>query len=179
MKNPVRITIALDEETLGLFEEMKEETDLSQSELVRRALRFYHEHRSIVDSGKNISTYMDMLPTGEHVILDLDHWLLFLDLIESSPMKEEFWKGCKNVADSHAEQLSHKITSPRALLERLESCNFFKLIKNSQNEFTLLLGTDITKDWVKRLVEDFSESMGFDIMIKEDISKLRVRVGKE
>lgn len=176
MKNPVRVTIALDEETLELFEEMKKETELSQSELVRRSLRFYHEHKSIIGSEKNIETYMDMLPSGEHVILDLDHWLLFLNLIESSPKKDKFWGGCKTVANSHAEQLSHKISTPKALLERLEACNFFKLIKNSQNDYTLLLTTDMIKEWVKHLVKDFSEGMGFKIEVKEDISKLRVRV---
>jgi len=41
MKNPIRITIALDSETNGLLEKIKEETKVSQSELVREALRFY------------------------------------------------------------------------------------------------------------------------------------------
>ncbi len=172
----MRVTIALDEETLQLFEEMKEETNLSQSELVRRALRFYHEHRSIIGSLENLETYMDMLPSGEHIILDLDHWLLFLNLIESSPNKDKFWVDCKTVANSHAEQLSHKINTPKALLERLEACNFFKLIENSPDEFTLLLSTNKTKEWVGRLVQDFSTGMGFKIDIREDISKLRVKI---
>ena len=177
MKNPVRITISLNEETFDLFEELKEEMKLSQSELVRRALGFYHENRSIIGSNKNIDTYMDMLPSGEHIILDLDHWLLLLKLIQSSPEKDKFWKDCKIVADSHAEELSNKIRTPKALLERLETCNFFKLIERSPNEFTLLLSADSTKEWVKRLVQDFSASMGFNVEIKEDISKLRVKVG--
>jgi len=176
MPSPVRITIALDDDTVELFEDMKRETNLSQSELVRRALRFYHDNRSVISSSKNLVAYMDMLPSGEHVILDMDHWFLFLKLIDSSPNMDEFWKLCKNVANSHAEQLSNKVSSMKELLERLEVCNFFKLIINSDEEFTLLLRTDITKEWVKRLVEDFSVSMGFTIEIKEDISKLRVKV---
>ena len=35
---------------------------------------------------------MDMLLSGEHIILDVDHWLMFLRLIPSSPEKEQFWK---------------------------------------------------------------------------------------
>ena len=35
MKSPERITIALDEETAGLFKKMKQDMGLSQSELMR------------------------------------------------------------------------------------------------------------------------------------------------
>lgn len=92
MKNPTRITIALDEETIDLFGNTKRETGLSQSELIRKALRFYYENRAIVDDTirKKLENYIDLLLSGEHVILDLDHWLLFLSLIETSPEKEIF-----------------------------------------------------------------------------------------
>ena len=176
MPSPVRITIALDDDTVKLFEDMKRKTNLSQSELVRRALRFYSDNREVISSSKNLVAYMDMLPSGEHVILDMDHWFLFLKLIETSPDATEFWDKCKNVADSHAEQLSNRVSSLKELLERLEVCNFFKLIVSSNEEYTLMLSTDITKEWVKRLVQDFSVSMGFNIEVKEDISKLRVKV---
>jgi hypothetical protein len=38
---------------------------------------------------------MDLLLTGEHVILDIDHWLSFLQLAANSPEKdkEKFWSG--------------------------------------------------------------------------------------
>ena len=122
MKNPVRVTVAFDEDTLKLFEEMKDEMKLSQSELIRQALRFYRENKNLVDLGKGrIGTYVDLLPGGEHVILDIDHWLLFLRLIESSPDKEKFWEGCKAVAKSHSEQFRSKVRTIEELLERLAS----------------------------------------------------------
>jgi len=83
VKNPIRITVALDEEMAELLEKIKEETSLSQSELIRQALRFYQENRALTDASvkKRLNIYMDMLLSGEHVILDVDHWLLLLNII--------------------------------------------------------------------------------------------------
>jgi len=47
-----------------------------------------------------------------------------LNLIDSSPERENFWKNCREVAKSHAEQLKNKVRSIESLLERLEACNF-------------------------------------------------------
>jgi len=41
VKNPLRVTVALDEESMKIFKRLKEELGLSQSEIVRRALKFY------------------------------------------------------------------------------------------------------------------------------------------
>ena len=45
MKSPERITIALDEETAGLFKKMKEDSNMSQSELMRESLKFFGKHK--------------------------------------------------------------------------------------------------------------------------------------
>jgi len=66
-----------------------------------------------------------------------------------------------------------------SLLKRLETCNFFKLNKTSKNEFTLILGSDIPKEFVKTELEEIFTGMGFQVEIKEDFSKLRVKVLRE
>jgi Arc/MetJ-type ribon-helix-helix transcriptional regulator len=176
MKNPVRITVALDDETNTLIEKMKKEMKASRSELLRDALRFYYENRKIADvSMRNkLDYYIDMLLSGEHVILDVDHWLLFLNLVESSPEKEYFWEKCREVARSHAEQLKHKVCSLEDLLERLEACNFFRITKNSENDFTLVLGSEITRKFVRTFIEEFLSVMGLKAEIKENITKIRI-----
>ncbi len=178
MKNPIRITVALDSETNSLIEKMKEETKVSQSELVREALRFYYENKKIADVAvrQKLNLYMDMLLSGEHVILDVDHWLLFLNLLESSPKKEAFLEKHREVARSHAEQLRHKVCSLEDLLKRLEACNFFRLNKNSENDFTLVLGSEMTKEFVKSFIEEFLLTAGLRTDIRENLSKLRVVV---
>jgi len=176
MKNPIRITVALDESTVALLEKIKREIRLSQSEIMRRALRFYHENRDFTDIsvGRKLSFYADMLLSNEHVILDVDHWLLFLDLIESSPEKECFWKKCREVAKSHAEQLRQKVRSVEDLLERLEACNFFRMTKNCENNFTLVLGSERAREFVRIFLEEFLSAAGLRADIRGNIAKLRV-----
>ena len=56
-------------------------------------------------SRKKSAPTVDMLLTGEHIILDVDHWLMFLRLIAFSPEKEKFWTEHKEVARAHWEPL--------------------------------------------------------------------------
>jgi hypothetical protein len=180
MKNPVRITIALDEETAALFDKIREELRLSQSELMRRALKFYNDNRGLHASAPEgrILTYIDMLPGGEHVILDVDHWLMFLKLLETSQDKEKFWEEHRRVARSHAEQFSRKIVSPEVLLSRLEACNFFNVKKNAENDFTLVLSSELTKKFITIFLEEVLAGMGYKAEVKEDLAKLRIKVSR-
>ena len=131
MVNPTRITVAFDKSTAELLEKISTDSQVSQSEVMRRALKFYNENRPLEDATtkKKTYAYIDMLLTGEHVILDVDHWLLFLQLLASSPEKEKFWSEHREIARSHWEQLKTKVHSPEEMLVRLEACNFFRLQK--------------------------------------------------
>ena len=180
MSGPTRITAAIDKETADLLKKEIEESLLSQSEIIRRALRFYHEHKNMnnVSLQKKLRTYMDMLLSGEHVILDVSHFLLFLSLIDSSPTKEKFWIECREVAKSHAEQFKNKVLTPKEFLERLEACNFFRMNIESENEFTLILLSEASKEFVKILLEEVFKVMGSKIEIKLDLAKIRVKVNE-
>lgn len=176
--NPTRITVAFDQPTAGLLEKISKEKGLSQSEIMRRALRFYYENKAIEDTAtrKKLCTYMDLLLSGEHVILDVDHWLLFLKLVESSPEREKFWKEHRDVARSHTEQLETKVLTAEELLARLETCNFFRITKDSENNFTLIFGSEIPKKFVKIFLEEYFAGIGVKAEIKENLAKLRVPV---
>lgn len=177
-KNPTRITVAFDQLTANLLEKISQETDLSQSEIMRRALKFYSENKPLTapTTRKKAYAYMDLLLDGEHVIVDFDHWLLFLRLIESSPDKEKFWAEHKEVARSHKEQLKSKIHSAEELLTRLEYCNFFRMTKNSDKDFTLIFGSELPKKFVRVFLEEYFSAMGVKAEIKENLSKLSVNV---
>ena len=177
MRNPKRITIAIDDETEEFIKELKDEKEVSQSEIIRRAIRFYHKNRALAEAevGKKLSGYLDMLLSGEHIILDVDHWILFLKLLESSANKETFWNECKQIARSHAEQLSEKIHTIDDLMERLEICNFFRTTRNAPNDFTLILGSESAKEFVKVFLKEFLSVMGYTAKITENLAKMRVR----
>jgi hypothetical protein len=178
MTNPTRITVAFDQATAKLLEQLSQEAELSQSEIMRRALRFYYENKALVDPAikKKIHTYMGLLLSGEHIILDIDHWLLFLRLIEASPEQEKFWTEHKEVAKSHSVQLKNKVHTAEELLERLETCNFYRLTKNSENDFTLIFGSELAKKFIKIFLMEFFSAMGSKAEIKENLSKLNVTI---
>jgi hypothetical protein len=176
MTNPTRVTVAFDKPTADLLEKMSKDAEVSQSETMRRALKFYSENKVLDDPAtkKKVHSYLDMLLSGEHVIVDVDHWLMFLRLIESSPQKEQFWKEHRKVARTHWEQLKTKVHSTEDMLSRLETCNFYRLIRNAQNDFTLVLVSEISKDFIRIFLEGYFAAMGVKVEIKENLTKLRV-----
>jgi hypothetical protein len=176
MTNPTRVTVAFDKKTADLLEKLSTDTNVSQSEIMRRAIKFYSENKALDDAltKRKIQSYLDMLLSGEHVIIDVDHWLMFLRLIESSPQKEQFWKEQRELARTHWEQLKGKIHSTDDMLLRLEACNFYRLIKNAPNDFTLVLVSELSKDFIKIFLEEYFAAMGAKVEIKENLTKLRV-----
>jgi hypothetical protein len=178
MVNPTRITVAFDKTTADLLEKISTEGQVSQSEIMRRALKFYNENKALEDpiTKKKILAYGDMLLNGEHVIIDVDHWLMFLQLIASSPEREKFWSEHKEVARAHWEQLKTKVHSVEEMLVRLEICNFYRLTKNGPNDYTLVLVSEISKDFIRIFLEEYFAAMGVKAEIKENLTKLRVTV---
>ena len=178
MKSPERITIALDAETAGLFRKMKEDLGMSQSELMRESLKFFGKHKMLFEfaEDKKVYTHAEMLSAGEHVILDIDHWILFLSFIETHPEKEKFWNLHKEVCRAHAEQFKHKLLNVESILRRLEICNLFNMSKTGKSEFTLIFGSDAPKKFVRIELEEIFAGMGFLVEIKDDFSKLRIKV---
>ncbi len=176
MTNPTRITVAFDQPTAKLLAKVSEEAELSQSEIMRRALRFYHDNKMLQEPtiSQKVRAYMDLLLNGEHVILDVDHWLLFLRFIEASPEAAKFWKEHRRVAQSHKEQLRTKPQTIESILVRLENCNFFRMTKNSEKDFTLVLGSEIPKTFVRILLEEFFLAAEIKAEIKENLAKIGV-----
>ena len=178
MVNPTRITVAFDKTTADLLEKISTEAQVSQSEVMRRALKFYNENKALEDPTikKKIQAYSDMLLNGEHVIIDVDHWLMFLRLIASSPEQEKFWSEHKELARAHWEQLKTKVHSAEEMLVRLEACNFYRLTKNAPNDYTLVLVSEASKDFIRIFLEEYFTAMGVKAEIKENLTKLRVTV---
>ncbi|MDD2666587.1 MAG: ribbon-helix-helix protein, CopG family [Methanocellales archaeon] len=178
MKAPERITVAMDEDVFKLFKTMRDELGVSQSELMRDALRFYSKHRALFESieDQKVYAHAEMLGLGEHVIMDIDHWLLFLKFIETHPDQEKFWELNKAICEAHADQFKHKYFHVEEILRRLEACNFFTVTQTSKNEFTLVLSSEVLKKFVKMLLQGILSGMGFSVEIREDLAKLRLKV---
>jgi hypothetical protein len=176
MPRLVRTTIALDEESANILEKLAKEMGASYSTLVRLALKFFPQHGGSAKDLENMKLWSSLLSKGEHIILDIDHWLLFLRYIESFEKKESFYSEGKKIAKSHAEQLAKITPTPEEYLKRLEACNFYRLSKDSEDEYTLVLNSDLAKRFVKELISETLTEMGFNLDIKEDLMKLRVKI---
>ena len=178
MNSPTRITVAFDKSSANLLDKLSKDAELSQSEIMRRAVKFYYENKEMTDplTRRKIGTYMDMLMSGEHVILDVDHWLLFLRLAETLPDSEKFWNEHRKVAQSHKDQLRSKVHTAEDVLRRLETCNFFRLTKNSDKDFTLVLGSELPKKFIRITIEEFFSGLGIKAEIKENLAKINILV---
>jgi len=89
MVNQTRITVAFDKQTADLLEKISTNAQVSQSEVMRRALKFYYENKPLEDpeTKKKIHAYIEKLQSGEHIILGVDPLFIFLRLIASSLKK--------------------------------------------------------------------------------------------
>jgi hypothetical protein len=62
------------------------------------------------------------------------------------------------------------------MLDRIEVCNFYRLTKNTPNDFTLFTFSEVTKDFIRIFHKEYSATMGAKAEIKKNLTKLRVTV---
>lgn len=170
-KLPIK-SIALDDETFEILEELKKYFR-STSKAIREVLKFYYENKELESSKEKLTTYVEMLTGGEHVILDVDHWITFLNFIETHPESERFWELHKEIAKAHAEEFKNRDVD--YIIERLHTCNFFTLVERN-SEYILVLSNEKTKKFVKDFLLEVFSVLGFNIEIKEDLMKLRIKI---
>ena len=175
---PIRITVAFTDVEEAPLKELSKEMNVSVSELVRRATKFYCKYQDILDGDleRKIRAYLDLLPNGEHQIIDIERWILFMKLVEPLPSDHEFWNSCVLIAKDQAEEFIGKIGSPQAALERLEDCNWFRLQKSSEKEFTLVLNSEMSRRFVEFAVKHLLLAMGYKADLKANSGKIRVRL---
>ncbi|MDD1722804.1 MAG: ribbon-helix-helix protein, CopG family [Methanothrix sp.] len=178
MKLQGRITIALDEGTSGLFQKLKDEMGISQSELMREALKFFGKHKMLFDlcDDMTVYTYSEMLSAGEHIILDINHWMLFMSFMETHPDKEKFWSLHREICRAHAEQFKLRLFNAESILRRGEICNLFNISKTGDKEFNLIFNLDSARQFIRIELEEIFAGMDYVVEIKENFSKLRVKV---
>ncbi len=144
MKKLPTKSVALDDEAFEILKELRKHFK-STSEAIREALKFYYSNREFENSKDKLITYIEMLAGGEHVILDVDHWVTFLNFIETHPESDKFWKLHSEIAKAHAEEF--KDQNVECIIERLHNCNLFTLVERD-SEYVLVLVNEKTKKFV-------------------------------
>ncbi len=175
MKNPIRTSIALNEETLRILEKLRE-PNVSQSDMVRRAIKFYYAFRGFGEADlERLKTHAEMLTGGEHIIVDLDHLVTMLRIIEGTPQREKFWEEHRRIARYHAEQF--KYLEIEKILKRLEACNFFRLVK-LEDEYILIFGNEEIKRFISVFLQEVFDILTMNAQLKEELTKIRVALIK-
>jgi len=173
-----KITIALDSGTSDLLAKMKADAGLTQSEVLRQSLKFFGKHKRLFELDKMVNIYSrtELLTSHDSIILDLDHWILFLRLIETHPDREKFYIQLGDICRDHAGQLKEQFLNAESILRRMEVCNLFKVNKIGRNQFSLVFNCISAKNFFRKELEMIFADMGFLVEIKEGISKLRIKV---
>ncbi|MBC7127478.1 MAG: CopG family transcriptional regulator [Candidatus Methanosuratincola petrocarbonis] len=173
MSVPRRTSIALDPESERIFQELTSGGE-SQSNVIRRALRLYYEFRSLDRKDLDrLRIYWEMLQSGEHVVLDLDHLLVLLKIAEGSEAPSKWLESHKAVAANHAEQFRGMDIDQ--ILARLEACNFFRM-SMSQDGYILVFGSPEIKRFIRTFLEEILRGMNRRFEVKEDLTKLRLKL---
>ena len=87
-----------------------------------------------------------------------------------------FWAMHQNGIPGPYREFIQKSHDIKTVLRRLEACNLFKLIRTSETEFTLILGYDVPKRFIRTEIEEIISKMGRRAEIREDLSKIRVEI---
>lgn len=170
-----RLTISLDEESRSALEDLTEQSDESQSELMRRAVRFYAANYDAARTNdeNSLEEYYKMLSGGEHALLDIDFLHLFLSyLIEENGENAELLEDIGRVADYHVTEYRERFDSLEGLLEWLSLCGFLTVRQSDANTYHTVFQSPEIRWFMTRFVVRTAENLDFDVEVEEGVSKV-------
>lgn len=173
-----RITASLDEDAAEALEDLTSRTGHGQSELVRKALRFYaaNYQAATTDAGTKLEDYHEMLSGGEHVLLDVDFLHCFLDYVadEDGNPDPAFLEQADKVSDYHAREYQGEFETLDQLLEWLSLCGFLSVRRSDANRYHVVFPSEQIRWFMTRFIERSVAGLPFDIEIEEGLTKVLV-----
>jgi hypothetical protein len=172
-----RLSVSLDDESLGIIKKYLAKYKGSKANLIRRALEHLKDYEEIQErvSFEDVKTYIDYLAKLEHVIVDIAHWkAIFAEIGEGS---DEFWDEVYEIGVEHWKEYSDKgIKNIQKILEHVEKTNWYKLNVDSENSFTLILTVSEASGFVTTFFKGFFSRYSRDVEITEEFKKIRIRI---
>jgi Arc/MetJ-type ribon-helix-helix transcriptional regulator len=173
-----RITASLDEDAAEALEDLTGRTGHGQSELVRKALRFYaaNYQAASTDAGTKLEDYHEMLSGGEHVLLDVDFLHCFLDYVtdEDGTPDPAFLEQADKVSDYHAREYQGEFETLDQLLEWLSLCGFLSVRRSDENRYHVVFPSEQIRWFMTRFIARSVAGLPFDIEIEEGLTKVLV-----
>jgi len=136
---------------------------MSKSELLRKIITFYYEMFNVENllNLENIKVYIMLLSKGEHLIIDVAHWDLFMGI--SKHFDDASWQELNKIGREHGEQWREKVDFI-GFLKLLECCNWFSIVKMNDTKYILIPKTENSIDFITGFLEGVCE--GYEIQPK-------------
>ncbi len=155
-----RISVAVDEKTRNILEDLAKKENKTLSEIIRQAIIMYSKMKD-VPTLDDIERFMDMASKSNNIILDIELWLTFLDELNKSS-SEKFWEIIERIGYEHGFELkSRGVRNIDDILKILSIRHFFEFNKNN-NSYTLILTTRNEVKFLKAYLSGLFKSLGIE-----------------
>jgi predicted transcriptional regulator len=175
-KEMKRISVALDDKTDELLEDLVSTKNMTVSDIVRMAIVTYSElenNESEIDMGK-LKEYAKLLYGGENVIVDIDLWTCILDELNERG-SEKIWKRIETVGEMYGSQFRNMGTRDiRQILRYLEATNWFRLKTNGSSSYVLVLRARNEGKLLKLFLQRMFEAMEIPVEITKGLRKITI-----
>jgi len=168
----LRISVAVDENTRSLLENLAKKENKTISEIIRQAIITYSKIEDRLP--EEIDEYLDIVSKKDNIIVDIELWLTILDELNKHG-SEDFWNIVEKIGQEHGLELrSRGITNIREVLSLFELRHLFEVKKNN-NGYVLILTTRNEAKLLKAYLYGLLKSLGINnIEIVEGLKKLIV-----
>lgn len=169
-----RITASIDEEDCERINNLVDRSDMTQSEVVRQAIRFYDANYEAASANQtyNLNQYYQMLSTGEHVLLDIDFLHCFLNYIYDGGCADEaFLAMADRVSDYHCQEYQDRFSDLGDVLTWLSVSGFLTVRTEFENSYYIVFPSESVRWFMCRFIDRSTAELPFDIEIDAGISK--------
>jgi hypothetical protein len=178
-KIPYRLTISLDEKSLKILKDISfKENEKNLSQVVRKAIYMYYTIKIDLNFQRDIEwlrNWVNALSTGEHLIIDVEHWSTFFELLFNNISKEDLLQKVRESGLSHGVQYAKRgINTIEEIVRTIERANWYEIKKEDEDTFVLILKEPRSCEFVKTFLEGIFESQNKNINIIKGSGKLIV-----
>ncbi|MEM1998383.1 MAG: ribbon-helix-helix protein, CopG family [Archaeoglobaceae archaeon] len=169
-----RLSISLDETTKEKLDRIVKQTGKTTSQVIRELIDFGYELSIIGVDVDTIRIWVDYLAKRQHMILDVEHWRVIFNEIESIN-NERFWEQMEEIGLSHAVQYKLKgLDTVEKILNYVEKANWYEMKIEKEGVYTLVLNDLKIKRFVKTFLENVFKGQRIKAEINEGFGKLIV-----
>jgi hypothetical protein len=164
-----RLSVAIDEDTNRVLEELAKSENRTVSEIIRNAIGQYYILKDVSPEG--IKFYSELMYGREYIVLDIELWIAILDELNEKA-SEDFWTVVSEIAEAHSWQIGNKgLNSLYEVMKYLERYNLFR-VKTDGKNIILILSSRNEQRFIKTYVQSLLRNLGIKVRIAEGLRKL-------